>query len=586
MKFRRLAMTVGAVGAAAVLLAGCGATSTATQAALQKANEIVMPQQSGSPVNSFFPILPGSAYSVANSQATMMTYAPLVMVSSSDTVDMTDSLLQSFTASNNDQTFTVTIKPWKWSDGTNVTAGDVAWTANLMIQSCTMKTPPFAYGGCGFGGLAASGSGHASWKTVVATGPNTVVFTTDMPANPNWFELNALGQIVPVPQHVWDIGNGDWTADLTNINKIYNTPTSPEFKVVDGPYTFSKEVPNQYQEWVPNPKYSGTQKATATIILQQVASDAARFADMKTGKINLAALPTSLFSSQGQLKGLFNSLKIVHGGFCMWGMILNWANNQYVGTAMADKNVRAALEMALDKNALGLIGASGHQGWYGVMDSAIPPVPVALVNSVFGVTSIADPYPYNPTAAIALLKSDGYSLVGGVMTKGNVKLAFPYDYESGSSEQQNVAVLVQKDWAAIGVQATPRPLPFNQLISQDSDFPSGQPTKWVVNDYGGWCYEPNFYPTGYGMWGYYGGSDGMSDPALNAAVAATYLPGTAQQSQQRMLAYANATATELPMLWTNYNYDNVQVAPYIQGFTAGNNLVEAFEMWNYLSITH
>jgi peptide/nickel transport system substrate-binding protein len=61
-------------------------------------------------------------------------YAPLVMVSGNDTIDWADSLASSVTANAAGSSYLVKLKPWKWSDGKPITAQDVAFSANLILQ--------------------------------------------------------------------------------------------------------------------------------------------------------------------------------------------------------------------------------------------------------------------------------------------------------------------------------------------------------------------------------------------------------------------------------------------------------------------
>ena len=584
MKMHRWAALGGLIGSAAILLAACGGTttSTSTEAPLQKANTIVSALPIQVAITDYAPIANASAYTIYNSQVEYMLWAPVVMVSSTDTIDWSDSLASKITPNADDSQFTVTLKNWKWSNGQPITADDVAWTTNVLLASCTMSQPPYAYGGCGFGGLPPS-SATPVLKSAVAKDAHTVVFTLDKPANPTFFELNGLGQIQPMPRSIWD--KGSYSATLKLLSQIYNKPTAPEYKVVSGPYKFKAAINLENYTFVPNPTYGG-HKATLTWVMQYEASDSAEFAALKKNTINDGYVTPSMFGSAPQLKGQYTQW--LGAGFCWQGAMLNSDPKALdVGPAFSDQKVREALQYGIDQEAIG-------QVLYGTLNgkilavpnhSAIPTGFEKLTEAVFGVASIPEQYPFDPAKGKAVLEQDGYSLnAQGVMQKGSIQLKFPVFFDSGSTETANAAVILQQDWAKMGVQITPQPVAFDTLVAMSNA--QGAAAKWAMNWYGGWCYEPNFYPDGAGMWAYYASIDSYNYAPFNKAVADEYLPGTAAEAQQHMYDYALATAQDLPMLWMPIGYTVNETAPYIHGADTYYNPVQAFTQMNWLTISH
>jgi peptide/nickel transport system substrate-binding protein len=585
MKSGRWAALGGLIGSAALILAACGGGSSGTSAnlaPLQKANELVaaLPPQVG--ITDYAPIASGSAYTIYNSQVEYMLWAPVVMVSGKDTIDWADSLAKSITPNANDSQYTVQLNNWDWSNGQPITAQDVAFTANTLIQACTMNKAPYSYGGCGFGGLPPS-SAHSVLVSATATGPSTVVFKLNGPSNPTWFELNGLGQIQPMPQSIWD--KGSITATLTFLSKVYNDPTNAAYKVVSGPYLFKNFVNNQYWSFVPNPKYGG-HKASVNVTLQYETSESSEFAALKTNKINAGYLTPTNYGAAPQLTKSYK--QTFSEGFCWYGIMLNSASNALdVGPAFQDVKVRQALQLGIDENAVGKVldgTLNGKNLWIPTY-SAIPLGFPDLTNAVFGVSEIPTQYSFNIAKGKALLLSDGYKLNSqGVMQKGNITLSFPMNIDSGSQSQANSALVMQQDWAKEGIKVTINPVAFDTLVAVSNQTP-GESSKWAMNDTGGWCYEPNFYPTGGGMWGYYNAQDSFNNTDFNTAVNNEYLPGTAAQAQQHMLAYAEATANDLPFLWQPGGLAVNETAPYVVGLDAAFNPVQAFTQWNYVTIT-
>jgi|GEM_PF-679786 len=593
MKIGRWAVWAGVIAMTATIVAACGGSSTPTaEAPLQKANTVVNVLQ-GVTINDFAPFLSASTYSVYNSQVDYMTYAPVVMVSKSDTIDYADSVAKSISHNADGSQYTVTLNNWTFSDGSPITASVVAWDANLMIADCndSSSSNKFPYGGCGFALPPAGGPGSPAYlKSATAEGTNKVVFTLSGPANPTWFELDGLGQIMVFPQAQWDKGTTE--ATLAFMNSVANQPTNPVYQVVSGPYKFKKQVANEFVSFVPNPKYGG-HKATANWTEYYSNSDAASFAALKKGTVNVGGLtPTeypqaSTFTKQG------DSVTVQPTGYCWFGIMLNSAPNSLnVGAAFQDPKVRAALQYGVDENAMGKIfnGTFNGQNLWIPQYSAVPPVPQAISKAVFGSTSIPSPYAYDPAKGKALLESDGWKPnSSGVMEKNGVTLSFPVIYGNGSSEFQNAAVLLKQDWAQMGVQITLKSEPFNTQITY-LDTNASAASSWAVNWYGGWCYEPNYYPDGYGMWSYYNSLDDYNLTAgwkdLSAKMAATYQPGTPAQNQKAMYNYAEATALDLPMLWTPYGLGVVVHAPYVHGWNSNFNALQDWTQINYVTISH
>ena len=587
MRMHRWAALSGLVGSAAILLAACGGTAptstTTKQAPLQKANEVVaaLPLQVG--ITDYAPIASATAYTIYNSGVEYMMWSPVVMVSGKDTIDWADSLASKITTNANDTQYTVTLKNWNWSNGKPITAQDVAWTTDVLLAACTMQNPPYTYGGCGFGMLPPS-SATPVLQSAKAVGQHTVVFTLSAPSNPVMFELNGLGQIQPMPKAIWD--KGSYTATLKLLAQIYNKPTAPEYKVVSGPYKFDSMVSNEFYKFVPNTAYGGHQ-ATVDWVLQYEASDSAEFAALKKQTINAGYLTASMYGSANELKGMYH--QSYSQGFCWFGIMLNSANDSLdVGGAFQDEKVRQALEYGIDQNAIGKVldgTLTGKQLWVPNF-SAIPTGFPNLTQAVFGVSSIKDQYPFDPAKGKALLEEDGWHLnAQGVMQKGSIELKFPMNYDSGSTETANAAVILQQDWAKMGVQITPTPVAFDTLVAM-TDTQAGESSKWAMNDTGGWCYEPNFYPDGAGMWGYYDSEDDYNYAPFNQAVANEYKPGTPAQAKANMLAYAQATAQDLPFLWQPGGYAVNEEAPYIVGLDKWFNPVQAFTQMNWVTIKH
>ena len=136
-------------------------------------------------------------------------------------------------------------------------------------------------------------------------------------------------------------------------------------------------------------------------------------------------------------------------------VMLNLNNNQ--AAFLQNANVRRALMLGLNRDYMisSLLKGEGI-----VADSPILPGSWAHYD---GIQHIG----YDPDAAVALLKQEGYvipSAGGTVRSKNSQSLSLTLVYPQDALHAQ-IAKVIQQDWAQIGVQANIQGMPYDQLIS-------------------------------------------------------------------------------------------------------------------------
>ncbi len=128
---------------------------------------------------------------------------------------------------------------------------------------------------------------------------------------------------------------------------------------------------------------------------------------------------------------------------------------------MQDLKVRQAIMMGINRKRVSDVVYAGTAQ---VMNSVVPPLAYhSLDNPDFAKNfpDLAAKYKlpnndYNPTAAMALLDGDGWTVGSdGIRTKGGERLSFEYGTTTKVTRQQT-APLVSADLKAIGVEATPK----------------------------------------------------------------------------------------------------------------------------------
>ncbi|MDA8192567.1 MAG: peptide ABC transporter substrate-binding protein [Thermaerobacter sp.] len=552
------------------VLAGCGTSpQTTTTAAPSKTVVIALAAQTAP--NWFFPVLASTGYTDTNSQMNFLMYKPLVDISKTDSVDYRKSLAKSITSNATGTNYTIQLNPkYRWSNGRPVTAQDVVFTWDIMKAASGNGALPWTYGGAGGGGVP------ADWTSVSAVNASTVVVTLAHPANQSWFIHNGLGQIIPVPKAVWDKFPNNMTTELSFIKSVANVPTAPEYNVVDGPYKFLKMAPNQYWQFVPNPRYGGHRSQIQRVVFQYETSATSEFSGLKTGSVNVGYLPPSMWASRTQLTADhfwpaylfgFNMARVNQSPQAQLGL----------GPAFSQSYVRAALEMGI--NQQGIINSIYHG--QGVAEDG--PVPSEPPTEFYDPALAKAPYAYNPKAGQALLQSHGWRLVNGVMTLNGMKLAFPVIYTSGSQSVKNTVELLKQDWAKEGIQVSLVPQPFDNVIATMH----GNPSKWDMAYWGGgWTYQPDYYPTGGELFatGAAANAGHYNSTQMDSLIQNSYAPGTPSQTQAALFAYEAFAVRDIPYLWFPLIPQLNENSTTVHGVASTFNPITALMSPNYWTV--
>jgi peptide/nickel transport system substrate-binding protein len=554
MRLGSRASWIGGFGALAMLATTAVGTAMAGAKTIQKA----APTPGGTIVTALTPASNIAWYSPIENPANQTTtvadllgllWEPLIYVNDQDELDFTQSIASKVTYNTQGTVYHVFMNPkWHWSDGQPITSADAVWSIDLELATEGPNAPPpWPSSGEGAGGLP------QDLKSVVANGPYEFTITLNTPKNQAWFTINGIGSFSILPKHIWD-KYSNMTEEMKYVGKA---ATSPSFdNVVSGPFLLKKAIENQSWTFVPNPNYDGHKSILKQFILKYEASDSSEFADLKTGAVQVGYLPAADWSARLELpETLIEQPALVYA--------FTWPNMKAgaeggVNKIFSNLYVREALEMGIDDSAiLSVIYHNQGTPQYG----PFPEVPK---------TQFADPamtkpyYPFDIAKGKALLEAHGWHEVDGVMTKGSEQMKFTLMYPSGDIANQNTQELIQADWAKMGVQLTLEPTPFATLVG---DLPD--PGKWELVGgidivYGG------TYPSGETL--FYDNQDldenGWNNAEENKLILATESPApSAAVNLQRMYAYFEYTAKELPALFMPSIWADAEVAKNIGGYT-------------------
>jgi peptide/nickel transport system substrate-binding protein len=585
MKLWRRKLRVAAAGVAAVALtaAGCsssGTSSTGTSGAKIQGGTALIALPSGITQSWIWPFYAITNASVYNDNwFQWLMYRPLYMFGANDlstvTINYPLSVADPPVYSNGGKTVTVTMKGWKWSDGSTVDAKSLIFFVNMAEAE---KANWYAY----VPGLLPDNI--VSYK---ATRPDQVTFQLNKGYSSLWYTYNQLAELNPMPL-AWDVtslgakpGSAGCAADSASdhwakCKAVYaflngqakqaaSFATSPLWSVVDGPWKLSAYNSDGHVTMVPNPAYSGSPKPKLSAIkFLPFTTDAAEYTALKTGQADTGQIPPADLPPKPSTAALPTTNPLGSGYYLepFWSYGITYAqpnfNNPQVGFLVRQLYIRQALQYAMDQPG---IDKAIWRGYAVPTSGAIPTVPAnQFTPSIQLANGGQGPYPFSLAKAKALLTSHGWAMSGGIMTcqdparcgtgitKGQ-PLKLTYTYETGNAAALAMWQAYKSDASSIGIDITLVGESFTTIIGQSAPCaPMGPKCNVQVFAYGGWSYDgPGFEPTGEPLFATGAGSNSgnYSDPAMDRLIQATHTSSSLSVFDQ----FATYAAQQLPYLW-------------------------------------
>ncbi len=599
---------VGLALASTLLLAAC--SSAATGAHRSGGNVITFGEAAASPPSYIFPMESGTYFTNQNLyQFSNQMYLPLYAFGENGEPVLNSSLSialpPSFSAG--DTTVNITMKHWRWSDGKPITARDVVFWINLLAAATDPNAPPVGSTSAPGPGWGASVPGGFPTNLVSysATGEYSLTLRLNAAYNPTWFLYNELSQIYPLPQTSWDrlsasgtVGNYDASAQVRTTlpgtapaQYVPQTPgtassgalgvaqflnsqsqtlstysTNPLWKVVDGPFQLQTFTASGYVRMVPNASYSGSPKPTISAFVEEpFTTDNSEFDALRSGQLTIGYIPIQDLAQKGALEQRGYSFAPWYGyGFGY--LSYNYTDPQ-VAPIFDQLYFRQAMQSLVDQPQYIHDFAAG----YGTPESG--PVPVLPAGNPFEspLEKKGPVYPYNPSAAVALLTSHGWKVVPGGTTycqrpgpgaghcgagvAQDAKLGFTLLYPSGSVEANNEMEALQSvARARAGVALQLRSAPYQQVtsVALNGCTPSTPCTNWeIANWVNYWTYAPDYFPTGGELFASGAGSNGgdYSSQVANADIRATHIAPSQSAELAALFRYQDYLAQQAPVIF-------------------------------------
>jgi len=496
----------------------------------------------GADVTSLNPQLVQSLY---NQEAANLMFMQLIWVNRFHTIDYSRSLASAVTTPDNGRTYKISLRPWHWSDGVPVTAADVAYTFN-MVKQLGGTWPGFGTGG--MPDIIAS-------LTVNDPAHFTIVLKRQV--NPEWFILNGLQTLIPVPAHIW----GRYTQD-----QIWQNQSSPAFfQVVDGPLVIKRLAIGLDAEFVPNPAYEGPKMHFSRFIMKFMDSENAELQAVESGDLDMANVPFPLFDMAQHLPGLH--IVTLEPAYSWNELIPNIANPG--STFFADVRVRQALADAISQPQIIQLAMHGQGD---PVYNGVPPVPASFLSPA--ARSKNYPVGYDPQRARALLEQAGFSPgPDGIMKKGGTRLSFTILVPAGQEMRIEMAESIQQTLRAAGIEMKVHQVEFNQVL----DLLVGAPEKWEAILL---ATTINPYPTGEAQFltGAFYNNNGYSDPTMDKLITAS----TDQPGMNGLFAYEDYAAEQQPVIFLPVEKYSVLVRNGLHGV---NNFINPLGFWSPEQLT-
>jgi len=343
------------------------------------------------------------------------TYEPLVYVNPLQNGKTTPMLATSWTWGAGNKSLTFTIRQGvKWSDGTPMTAADVAYTFNLI-----KKYPALDLTGV-----------WSVLSSVTATG-NTVTMDFSSVSVPYFYYI--ADQTPIVPQHIW--------------STIANPATDPiKQPVGTGPYLMSKCSPQNItytanpHYWQPGlPRIHTLQYPAFTS--NNTANDTLASGQAQWGAQYIPDIQSFYASKSPNFHYWFPPVLNV-------SLVPNLTN-----PLLSNVKVREAISYAIDRDKVSTIGESGYEPAANQAGVVTPTFSGLLDNQALTTWGNS----YDVAKAKALLQSAGFHPgSGGIMTNAaGQKLQFTVinigDYSDWVASMQ----VIQQDLRAVGISITP-----------------------------------------------------------------------------------------------------------------------------------
>jgi peptide/nickel transport system substrate-binding protein len=596
---RRLLAAACGAAAIAITAAACGSSGTSGTSGAAAATPTGTPVTGGTATyalppstvpNYIFPFDSSTYFSVVNAEDFQyLLYRPLYWFGNGASPTLNAHLSPADAPVFNGRNVTITMKGWKWSNGTPVSADNVVFWIHMMQAVASSDWGAYVPGGF-----------PSNVSNVKATSATTLTMTMDKAYNQTWFTSNELSQITPMPE-AWDrtaSGPSHCTTTVSDCAAVYSYldsqskdlsgwAGSPVWGVVDGPWRLASFNSDGNSTFVPNKSYSGPVKARLAQF-QEVpfTTESAEYNVLQAGahggnQIDVGYLPTTdapatkAANVVGRNPVSGYSLSPLYA----WSINyfpLNYQSTTGNGPILKQLYFRQALQYLMNQEAV----IAGPLKGYGV--PTVGPVgnlPNATTSYLSSIGKSGDPWLYSPSKAKDLLTSHGWTVVAngtttctdptkcGAGVKQGQALSFTLPYATGTEWIAQEMTQLQSNASQVGIKLSLDPRPFDQVtaIAAGNCVVAHISCNWDMGNWGGgWTFVPDYYPTGETL--FLSGSGANSGGYTNSQNDSYINDTLTSNSVSTLYTWQNYLAQQLPVIWQpNGVYELTEVVSNLGG---------------------
>ncbi|EOP31661.1 MULTISPECIES: ABC transporter substrate-binding protein [Bacillus] len=349
-------------------------------------------------------------------------------------------LAEKWDVSSDQLTYTFHLrKDLKFSDGSPLTADDVAFTLTLLHDKAyegEIDISQYAVKG----GKEYKEGKATSIEGIQVVDPQTIKITTEKVNSQAIFVLG--GTVLSKAYYGKDYKQN---TSLDYLKELYGKP------IAAGPYKFEKYIPGQEVRFVANENYYAGKPKIPNFIYKITSGDT-KLQLFQTGEVDYTGLGTGDEILE-QAKGLeFANIQIETAASFSYIYMNN--NKPY----LKDKKVRQALIYGLDRKKYVDTALKG----YGTVAN-VPIHPTSWAYTEEGVNK----YEYNKEKAKKLLDEAGWKVGSdGVREKDGQKLKLSYFGPSSAKDSDLLIPIAKENYKEIGVEFNPEFMDFNTMLSK------------------------------------------------------------------------------------------------------------------------
>jgi peptide/nickel transport system substrate-binding protein len=566
----------------------------------------------GFPPSAIFPFTPPERFGLRNPyEFQMLMYRPLYWLGKDGKpgVDYDLSLAMPPQWSSDGHTVTVTLKPWKWSNGELICADNVMFWVNMLV----VKGPRY--------GAYVPGYFPDNLASYEKIADNAVRFTFDRAYSKTWVLMNQLTLITPMPK-AWDRTadgvpanasadvadipavyehlveqNGQWTDEGNEVRTRW--ATSPIWSVVNGPWRLKSYALDGTVTMVPNEHYSGPNRPHLDEFRQRpISSDEEELGLLRVGPagpnaIQVGYLPYGLgteFMVDGENPLAEHYRLVSQNAYCIRIMPMNFENPTVVGRILRQTYFRQALQCTLDQDR------AIREIFHGYAYRTNGPVPLVPDSEYVSPTQRSNPMSFDIERARKLLAEHGWDVTttpavcvrpgpgrngaGEGIEEGDT-LSFALRYAEGDAALRRLVRQLAQDAAKAGIELRLEAVHGSVMVGQDHA-EAGKPRLWDLHSWhGGWAFYGHFTGEMVFKTGASSNFGRFSDPKADELIERTVL----NDDLEALYEYQDYLAEQVPAIWTpGFPIRLLEVAKNLHGVEPVNpyGLINP-ENWYYLA---